>query len=126
MQFPVNFVTFTEEILTGKLYFYAKIFKPSSHKNYNRFAILYYRKHSSRNLASVKCWLFHRKKKNSFPKKTSLWQVFPKSRFLIFYFDISEAYSEPSRTSKKESNAKIVNGWKLLTILAKSFVLCFK
>ena len=35
----------------------------------------------------------------------------------------SDAYSEPSRTSKMELFAKIVNGWKLLTIFAKSSIL---
>ena len=34
-----------------------------------------------------------------------------------------EAYSEPSGTSKMEFFAKIVNGWKPLTIFAKSSIL---
>ena len=38
-----------------------------------------------------------------------------------FSFDISEEYSEPSRTSKVDPLAKIVNSWKPLTIFAKIF-----
>ena len=34
-----------------------------------------------------------------------------------------EAYSQPSRTSKIELFAKIVNGFQSLTIFAKSFIL---
>ena len=34
-----------------------------------------------------------------------------------------EAYSEPSRKSKKEHFAKIVNGLQVLNIFAKNFVL---
>ena len=33
------------------------------------------------------------------------------------------SYSEPSRTSKMELFAEIVNGWNVLTIFAKNFIL---
>ena len=35
----------------------------------------------------------------------------------------SEAYSEPSQTSKMELFVKIINGWKPLTFLTKSSIL---
>ena len=38
-----------------------------------------------------------------------------------FSFDISKEYSEPSRKSKVDPLAKIVNSWKPLTIFAKFF-----
>ena len=36
---------------------------------------------------------------------------------------VYEAYSEPCQTFKMELFSKTVNGWKLLSILAKSFIL---
>ena len=40
-----------------------------------------------------------------------------------YFTCLSEAYSERSQTSKMELFWKIVNGWKPLTVFAKSFIL---
>ena len=50
-----------------------------------------------------------------------------KNSFFLFghksTWKISEAYLEPLQTSKTELFAKIVNGFKLLTVFAKSSIL---
>ena len=46
-----------------------------------------------------------------------------KQGLVVLDFRYSEAYSEPCQTPKIELFVKIVSGWKLLTIFAKSFIL---
>ena len=43
--------------------------------------------------------------------------------FSYLHKNVAEAYSEPSRTSKMQLFAKIVNGFQPLIIFAKSFIL---
>ena len=43
--------------------------------------------------------------------------------FLFFSLNMLGVYSNPCQTSKMERFAKLVNGWKQLTIFAKSFIL---
>ena len=45
----------------------------------------------------------------------------PNYRYYVLFK--TEAYSEPCQTSKMERSAKIVNGLKALTTLAKRFIL---
>ena len=44
---------------------------------------------------------------------------------LILQFEMEKAHSEPCQISKTELFATIVNGWRLLTISEKSFILDF-
>ena len=46
-----------------------------------------------------------------------------KQELVVLDFRYWEAYSEPCQTPKIELFVKIVSGWKLLTIFAKSFIL---
>ena len=71
----------------------------------------------------------------------NLWLITPKHKVIIskfnilhlkwkklgiapsFYLVLSEEYSKPTQTSKKERLAKLVDGWIPLTVFAKSFLL---